>query len=508
MGDNIRDIAEKPMYGASDLSLGVRVRRGGIWLFSGRLVHRALTLLRTIILARLLSPDDFGLFGIALLTLSVLDTFSWPGFTQALIQKKGDTEPYLDTAWTIGVIRGAIIAAILFCAAPLVASFFSAPAADPIVKVIGLAILAQSLSNIAVIYFEKELEFHKYIAYWLSGTIVDLIVSVSAAFIFRSVWALVLGCLAGNVVRCASSYVIDPYRPRFRLDPGKAKELFGFGKWVMGSSVVIFLLVQGDDIIVGKLLGVAALGLYQIAYRISNLPATEITHAISQVTFPAYSKLQDNIRALREAYFKVLQLTVFLSFPIGVLIFIMAPDFTRIFLGTQWMPMVPAMQVLCIFGVTRSITATMGPILYSVGKPRLQAKVSTLQLIAMLILIYPLSVRWGILGTSIAVVIPNILVLFLMVRETGRILHAPYRSFLEKVSSSAAAIPAVICVVLLRRFLFQSTQNIYDFCLTAVLYGSVYIASAWVFDRIQGYQIRRQITEMLRSVAGGYGDRG
>src|SRR4030042_4999343 len=102
-----------------------------------------------------------------------------------------------------------------------------------------------------------------------------------------------------------------------------------------------------------------------MAYRISNMPATEITHVVSQVTFPAYSKIQEDVPRLREAYLRVLQLTTFLSFPLAGLIFVLAPDFTKIFLGGKWMPMVPAMQVLCIFGVTRSIGATMGPILYS-----------------------------------------------------------------------------------------------------------------------------------------------
>ena len=121
----------------------------------------------------------------------------------------------------------------------------------------------------------------------------------------------------------------------------------------------------------GKLLGVTALGFYQLAYRISNMPATEITHVISRVTFPAYSKLQDDIPKLREAYLKVLQITAFLSFPIAGLIFVLAPDFTKIFLGEKWMPMVPAMQVLVFAGLSRAIAATAGYIFYAVGKPKI-----------------------------------------------------------------------------------------------------------------------------------------
>ncbi len=164
-----------------------------------------------------------------------------------------------------------------------------------------------------------------------------------------------------------------------------------------------FLVVQGDDIFVGKMLGVTALGFYQMAYLISNLPATEITHVISQVTFPAYSKMQYDLQRLRAAYLDTLQLTAFVSIPIAGGIFILAPEFTEIFLGAKWMPMVPAMQVLVLAGLVRSIQATTGPIFLAVNRPEIEPRWQTVRLLVLIILIYPLSINWGILGTSIAV---------------------------------------------------------------------------------------------------------
>jgi O-antigen/teichoic acid export membrane protein len=326
-------------------SLSQKVVRGGIWVFALRIVGRIFDLIRIVILARILVPYDFGLMGIALLTVAILETFSQTGFQEALIQKKNNIETYLDAAWTVLILRGLLLFAILSLIAPYAAVFFKVPQARPIIQVIGLSLLLGAFSNIGVIYFQKELEFNKQFVYQLSGTLADFIVAVSAALILRSVWALVFGLLAGAVVRLIVSYLIHPYRPHLSFDLKKTKELFGFGKWVLGSSILIFLITQGDDIFVGKLLGATMLGFYQMAYRISNMPATEITHVISQVTFPAYSKFQDNIPKLREAYLKVLQVTAFLSFPIAGLIFVLAPDFTKIFLGEKWMPMVPAMQV-------------------------------------------------------------------------------------------------------------------------------------------------------------------
>jgi len=384
-------------------TLSQRAVRGGVWVFSLRIVQQLFNLGRLVILARILAPHDFGLLGIALLTMATLETFSQTGFQQALIQKKEDIRSHLNAAWTVLILRGFILFAILYLIAPYAAVFFNAPEAKPIIQVIGLSILLQAFTNIGVIYFQKELEFNKEFKYQFVGTLTDFIVAVSAILILRNVWALVFGLLAGNAARCLVSYLIHPYRPHFSSDLGKAKELFGFGKWILGSSILIFLVTHGDDAFVGKLLGATALGFYQLAYRISNMPATEITHVISQVSFPAYSKLQDNLPKLREAYLKVLQVTAFLSFPIAGLIFILAPEFTTIFLGEKWMPMVPAMQALVFAGLVRSIAATTGHTFYAVGKPEIETRWQVVRLIVLAASIYPLTLQWGILGASVAV---------------------------------------------------------------------------------------------------------
>lgn len=385
--------------------LSRRVVKSGVWVVSLRITERILYVARLVILARILAPSDFGLLGIAMLATMTLENFSKTGFEAAIIQKKENVKGYLNSAWTVGIIRGVLLFSILYFLAPYVAIFFESPQAKSIIRVLGFSFLIQAFTNIGIVYFKKELEFSKQFIYQLSGTLADFIVAVSAALLLRSVWALVFGLIAGNAVRLIASYIVHPYRPHLSLDLRKVKELFGFGKWVLGSSLLVFLITQGDDILVGKLLGVTMLGFYQMAYRISNTPATEITHVISQVTFPAFSKLRDNLPNLRDAFLKVLQLTAFLSFPIAGLIFVLAPDFTRIFLGEKWMPMVPAMQILVLAGLTRSVAASSGFLFYAIGMPKKDTKLQVLRLIVLAICIYPFTVNWGITGASLAVLL-------------------------------------------------------------------------------------------------------
>jgi lipopolysaccharide exporter len=392
-------------------SLSQKVARGGAWVFTLKIIEKIFGFTRLVILARLLAPNDFGLIGIALLTLSILDTFSETGYHTALIQKKKDISVYLDTAWTVSILRGFLLFIVIFFSAPYVSLFFKSAEASSVLKVLGLSILLRGFTNIGIVYFQKELEFNRQFVYGLIVTFADFIVAVLAALILKNMWALVFGHLAGNLAGVVASYLMHPYRPRINLDLAKIKELSGFGKWVFAYSILYFVITQGDDFFVGKVLGILALGFYQMAYKIANIPATEITNVISKVIFPAYAKMQVDIPRLRESFVRVVQFIAFISFPIAGLIFVLAPDFTKLFLGDKWMPMVQAMKVLVLWGLVRSLGTTTGTLLVSIDKPAIVTKLHFATLILLSGLIYPLSVKWGILGTSMAVffatLVPN-----------------------------------------------------------------------------------------------------
>lgn len=479
-------------------SLSKKVVRGGMWVFALRIISRSLGFIRTIILARLLAPSDFGLLGIAMLAIATLETFSQTGFQAALIQKKESVKSYLDTAWTVSAIRGVILFLMLFLSAPVVAKFFNSPQATLVIKVIAVSTLLSGFRNIGILFFQKELEFNKQFFYELSATLVDLTVAITLAFMLRNVWALVWGGLAANFVRLFMSYILHPYRPHVRFKTDEFKELFGFGKWVLGSSIVIFLLHQGDDIFVGKILGITALGFYQMAYLISNLPATEITHVISQVTFPAYSKMQDDIPKLREAYLKVLQITAFLSFPIAGLILILAPDFTKIFLGEKWMPMVPAMQILCIFGVTRSINATFGSFFQGFGRPDVLTKASSCQLIIMVSLIYPLTMKWNIVGTSISIIVPNVLVLIYLGKKLAGQIHLATSTMLK--SLLLPLVSTALTGFFVSTFKLLVKSNLINFILALTLAGILYLCCIYFMEKVFDYNLRGNIKSIICNI--------
>jgi lipopolysaccharide exporter len=470
-------------------TLSRRAIRSGFWVLAVRVGDQLLRLARTVFLARLLAPEDFGLFGIALLSLSILDVFSQTGFQAALIQRKDDIGPYLDTSWTIQAIRGAALALVLFGIAPYVAEFFATPAAAALVRVLGLSAALQGLVNIAVVYFQKELQFHKQFIYQLSGTLVDLIVSVAVALVLRNAWALMFGLLAGTLTRTLVSYLIHPFRPRPALAPTRARELYAFGKWILVNSILFFAATQGDRVFVGKVLGATALGLYGLASQISNMPTTEITNVVSQVAFPAYSKLQDDLKRMRRAYLKVLQVTVLGAAPLGGWLFILAGDLTRLFLGDAWMPMVPAVRVLALAGLVRAVLATPGPMFKGLGRPELQTKGQAMRLCILAVSICPFALLWGLVGVAASLLVSNFLSAVWFSWKAVAISGSGIERFGRAIMPALAGAVVLVCVIHTVRGAIGSTHLLAFGILTGL--GAVsYLGTIVILDRYSNYSLR------------------
>lgn len=472
-----------------------------VWVFLLRIAEQLLNFSKLLILARFLAPSDFGLMGIAFLTMSILETFSQTGFYQALIHKKNNIIPYLDDVWTASVLRGFILFFILFLIAPHAAIFFDSPEAEIIIRAIGITIIFKSCTNIGVIYFQKELEFNRQFVYQLSKTLTDFVVSIIAVLLIRNTWALVYGTLAGSLMMCIVSYLIHPYRPKISLNVRNIKELSGYGKWVMGSTILVFLITEGDDIFVGKLLSTSALGLYQMAYRFSNISTTEITHVISQVTFPFYSKIQDDISRLRDIYLKVFQIITFLSCPITGLTIVLAPDFTRIFLGDEWLQMVLPMQILAISGFLRSIGAISGNLFYAVGKTKIDTKLQAIRLFILGALIYPLTIKWGLAGTSTAVLISFLLSDIGFSIISLKLIRCGIKRYIYLliIPLIATLFSSIILLVIKSRIM---EMNIYEFILVSVSGVSIYILTLFLIDKKSNYNILLLLKEYVINLKG------
>jgi len=416
---------------------------GGKWVFFLRLFEVFCYVIRFVVLGRILSKDDFGLMGIALLAMASLDNFTQSGIGDSIIQKKGDVRNYLNSVWTIQVIRGLGLYFILYLLSPLVALIFNEPGSVDLIRTLGLILVFRGFVNPTVICFQKNLEFSKQFSYRFSGSLFNLIVAVPAALILKNAWALILGIAAGEFVQLIASYIIDPYRPSFKIDRKKSLEMFHFGKFILITSMLKFFIMQGDDAFLGIFLGTGMLGLYQMAYRVSNFMATEISNVITQVTFPVYSKLQDNIEKLKAGYFKTTKLTTLITFPVAGGIFALAPEFISV-IGEQWMPMLDTLRILCL----------LGAIFKSTGRPDIPTKMSFLRLFVIVITIYPLTLAFGMPGTAISVLLGSLSIEPWALIVMSKTLKSPVSAFLKILAYPfSATVSMVLLLMILKKYI-------------------------------------------------------
>lgn len=370
-------------------------------------------MLMLIVLARLLTPHDFGLMGIALLLLGATKQFTQIGLNAALIHDVADdVDEYLDTVWLLEIGRGILIASILFFGASFIANFFGEPGAAPILQVIALVPLIEAFRNPGVVYFAKDLAFHKDFLYRGFGGMVQLVVGVGYAIVSPTVWALVFAYIASEASKMILSYVLHGYRPWFSFDMRAARKLIHYGKWITGSSIVYFLYSQGDDAFVGWYLSAAALGIYQYAYRLADTPSTEVSEVVAQVAFPTFSQLQNDTDQLREAFLQSTRFVAFLTFPMAIGMVLVAPTFVPVVLGSDWLAMIPVFQILAIYGLVHAITRNFGSLWKAIGRPDLTMKLPALGVLLIAIVIWPATAQWGVVGTAFAVVFVSVVVVF------------------------------------------------------------------------------------------------
>jgi len=420
-----------------------------------------------------------------MLVLGALDRFTQTGIEEAIIQRKNASEEYFNVAWTINIIRSLVIFALLYFLAPYAAYFFRDERVDPVIKTISLILILNALYNIGIVHLKKSLSFNKLFIYRFSGNLADFLVAISVALVLKNVWALIFGLLAGHYVRLVISYFIHPYRPRINLNRNAALEILKFGGWLTGISMIAFLFNQGDDAVIGRVLGTTSLGFYYLAYFISSLPATEISLLVPRVTLPAYVKIGGDTQRLKESYLRVLQMTAFFSFPCGIGLVLLAKEFTMVFLGVKWKPIILPLQVLALSGILTSIISTGGSLFYACGKPKIEFQIQCIRFVVLACIIYPLTITWGMVGTALAVVSGSVAVLPVWLSRSIQILEANHVDLLQKLLPSCIASSIMLLGILFLKQILYDISILNFICLVLLGISLYFLTHFFIWKRFR-----------------------
>jgi lipopolysaccharide exporter len=381
----------------------IKVLRGSVLMVGKRWAARLLSLGSTIVLARLLTPEDYGLLALALGMSIMFEVLAQLHVDLALIRKDKVEDDDLNTAWTLNVLCNTLVAVVLMAAAPWLAQLAKEPRLTPVIWCIAACFFIDGLQNVGMVLWRRQLILSKEVKQELSAKVVEAGVAVSIALWQPSVWALVGGMASGRVVGMALTYLLHPYRPRWSLV--KWREVMGFSGWALVFSFFNELGRGADSILISRMQGAASVGLFANARTLAALPAAELVVPISRTLFPAFSGLLTQPARLRDAYLKALSGLLLLALPLTVGLYFVADAAVMILFGPRWTEAVPLVQGLALAQVVALSGASREPLLMALGRIRaLVVRATIVMFLRPALVVYALSMGglnalpWAVLG--------------------------------------------------------------------------------------------------------------
>lgn len=379
------------------------------WVSSFRILSRVIATGRGILLARILTPAQFGIFGIASIILSLLEILTETGINIFLIQEKEDINKYVSSAWIVSILRGILICLAIIITSPLIIDFFNMQDLYRFLFLISLVPLIRGFINPSIIKYQKNLEFKK--EFWLRIVIYlfDSVTSVILALMLTDAIGFVWGLIAGSILEVILSFILFRPLPFLKFEYPLVKQIINKGKWVTAYGIFNYISQQGDTIAIGKLLGATPTGIYQMGYRLSTLPISEISDVVNRVVFPVYSKISDDKDRLLRAFKKTL---ITISFPILILstvIFFIPKEFFDILLGPKWVEITSILKILVVYGMFRAISGVSSSLFLSLGKQNFVAGMTFTRFFVLTVTIIPLTNGYGIVGASFSALLSVLL---------------------------------------------------------------------------------------------------
>ncbi|MBE2199756.1 MAG: lipopolysaccharide biosynthesis protein [Anaerolinea sp.] len=398
-------------------------------------------LLRTIVLARLLAPDDFGLLAISLVAVEFLMVITNLGMAPALVQQPDSEEVHYNAAWTAGMVRGLVVTTAVILAAPFIATLFQEPRAMPLIQAAALRPTLEAAASIKLAKLTRDLNFRALTLARLPDAIANTALSIVLAPLL-GVWALIIGSLAGPLVYVIMSYWLAPHRPRFSFDWVAIRPLIRFGRWIFLTGVIAMAGRSAMQMILSRQLGVAELGLYFLAAKLAFLPTEVAEEVINSVAFPLYANLQDDTPQLVRAYRAILVAVMALILPVCILLYTLTPALVAYVLGPRWADTVAMIRILALVNIVGLVGETVLPILNGTGRPYRVAIIECLQSSLLIVSIGPLIAQFGVLGSALAWLPAVGAAQVMCVFYARQVLTRPYQGMLRP--AFAIAVVAVV----------------------------------------------------------------
>ncbi len=421
--------------------LGGRVARGAAWMLTLMVVRTVLTLGATAILARLLTPADYGYVAMAAVVTEFAAMLCVFGLPAIIVRTKRLTRLDLDSGFWFSIALGVTIVSAIVAASPVIAEIFHEPRLAPILCAMSSLVLFEEFSAIHQSIAYRLLLFRYEFIGQLANLFVRIGTSIALAFAGFGVWSLVWGSVAGRAAQFILICYLVPYIPRFRFNPEFLRRHWRFGGSSFGSAALAYLASSVDTAVVGRAFGAAQLGYYQTAFALPEEMRNRLTMSVQRVLLPAFALVQSNAAAFQQNVLRSLALLATIAIPMGIGMAMLAVPIVRTLYGEQWLPAVPLLQIAAIVGIVRSLQGLLANIYAVKGRPDLDFKIG-LVLAPFLVLAVVVGSLYGAAGVAAGLLLFNV-VLLLSTRRALRLIG------LDPIRTLAALVPAAIATAIM-----------------------------------------------------------
>ncbi|RPJ26821.1 MAG: lipopolysaccharide biosynthesis protein [Chloroflexi bacterium] len=483
-------------------TLAQQTIKGVFWSYLTFIGGKVLTFLSTIILARLLLPEQFGLVGYCLITIQYLDILNSAGINNSLIARRENLEEAANAAFAANILLGLTSFGLTWVIAPSVAVFFKTEEIIPLLRLLGLSLPLSGLGMVPDTLLQRHLRFRTKLIPEMSKNFIKGLVSIVLAWLGMGVWSLVWGQLAGIFAGTVLAWLLAGWKPTWRFHSGVTREIATYGFHIVLLEIAGAFRNNVDYLLVGRILGAAALGYYTMSYRIPELLIRSVNIVIGKVSLPVMAIAQTDREQLHSFYFGYLRYLSMIVFPIAVGLAITAPIFIPLFLSQTWNPAIlPTMLVSLALGIA-AVGFIPGILYKAIGRPELLTRLNFIKVpFAVLVLWY--TTRWGIIGVAagqiaigtFSVLLDTLVANHIMRYSTGDLLKA-----LAPTLFSALVMAAALLIV----FRLAPFSGLLELTLLVVTGTLVYLVMLWWVDRasvLSGIDlIRRTFLKSRRAI--------
>lgn len=408
---------------------------GLIWNAANNGSLTILNLVITAILARLLSPEAFGIMGMVQLVIMFISKINEFGLSIAIVQEDNLNQIKLSSLFYFNILIGILMSVATYFSANIISQFFEESSLIVFIKIISIVFFIVSFSLIQKSLLKKNMEFKKIFIIQLISLIIYGVVTIIFAYNNFGVRSLVYGYIIKHTSETILYHIFHQWYPSLRFDFNTIKGLMSFGSYLMGSSFLGYFSDNLDYLIIGKILGATALGYYTIAFKIITIPMSKIGQLINKTFLSAFSKIKNDKEKIKKYYLKVIELISLITFPMMVGLATVAEEFILLVYGQQWLQSIILIQILAITGLLKSLTTTVGTIFFSQGRSDITFKWNIFSLIILLIFMY-IGTKKGLIGVTIAVSVFNAFIFPIIFIIVGKLINMSLKEIFMAISKS------------------------------------------------------------------------